>query len=52
MREDRKDILFVLYMLIVLVMAIVYFSIPERSSFFDYQFKWWGQMWNIIRSHI
>ncbi len=46
--EGNKDILFVMYMVIVLVLAVIYFTVPERAEFFEFQLKWWGQMWNVI----
>ena len=47
--ERRKDILFILYILVILVMAVIYFTVPERMSFLKNQFRWWGQMLDIIR---
>ncbi len=46
--EGRRDSLFVLYMLAVFVLAVIYFTVPERAEFFEFQLKWWGQMWDVI----
>jgi hypothetical protein len=48
-KKDKKDILFFLYILIVLVLAVIYFTMPERAEFFEFQLKWWGEMWRVIR---
>jgi hypothetical protein len=41
--RDRKDIFYILYILIIVVMAVIYFTMPERASFIDHQLKWWGE---------
>ena len=43
------SILFILYILTVLVLAVIYFTVPERKEFFDFQVKWWGEMWQVIK---
>jgi hypothetical protein len=40
---DRKDIIYVLFILIILIMAVIYFTVPERASFIENQLKWWGE---------
>ena len=47
--ERKKDVLFVILLLTILVLAGVYFSMPERSEFLQFQFKWWEEMWEVIR---
>lgn len=50
MKENaKKDKLFILYILIVLVLAVIYFSVPERKEFLDFQVKWWSGMWEVIK---
>ena len=44
-----KERLFILYILTVLVLAIIYFTVPERKEFLDFQLKWWGEMWRVIK---
>ena len=41
--KDRKDILYFLFILIILIMAVIYFTVPERASFMENQLKWWGE---------
>ncbi len=50
MKEERgRDIIFVLYILIVLALAIIYFSVPERALFIENQIKWWREFWDVVR---
>ncbi len=49
MKEDRsKDIIFVLFILAVLTLSILYFSVPERALFMENQIKWWSEFWDIV----
>lgn len=49
MKEDRsKDIIFLLFLLAVLILSILYFSVPERVLFMENQMKWWGELWDIV----
>ncbi len=43
--EKRNDFFFSLYIFIVLIMAVIYFSVPERKEFVDFQLKWWKEAW-------
>jgi cell division protein FtsL len=43
--EKRENIIFIVFILIVLVMAVVYFSVPERALFLENQVKWWKEFW-------
>ncbi len=47
--ERRKDLFFILYITAVIIMAVIYFTVPERAAFLENQFKWWGQVLDIIR---
>ena len=46
--EGNKDILFVLYILAVLILAVIYFTVPERKEFIEFQFKWWKEFWRSL----
>ena len=48
-KSTKKNGLFILYILTVLVLAVIYFTVPERKEFFDFQLKWWGEMWQVIK---
>jgi len=43
--EHRKDTLFVLYIVAVLILAVIYFSVPERNEFIEFHVKWWKELW-------
>ena len=45
--KDRQDIWYILYILIIVVMAVIYFTMPERGAFIDHQFKWWGEFFEL-----
>ena len=50
MKENaKKDVLFIIYILTVLVLAIIYFTVPERKEFLDFQLKWWSEMWRVLK---
>lgn len=49
MKKDRgKDIIFLLFVLAVLILSILYFSVPERILFIENQMEWWKEFWNIL----
>ncbi len=41
--ETRKDIHFVVFIIIILVLALVYFTVPERTDFIEFQKGWWKE---------
>lgn len=47
MEEGRKkDILFYVYILAVVILAVIYFTVPERKEFIDFQVNWWKEFFN------
>ena len=48
--EREKDIYFAIYMIAVIVLAVIYFTVPERTGFIDFQFKWWGEFREVLMS--
>lgn len=47
MEEGRKkDVLFYLYILAVLSLAVIYFTVPERKEFIEFQVNWWKEFLN------
>lgn len=48
--EGRKDIYFILYVIIALMLAVIYFTVPERALFIENQLKWWKEIWGVIVS--
>ena len=41
--ENMKDVLFVLFILTVIILAVIYFTVPERKDFLEFQSKWWRE---------
>jgi hypothetical protein len=41
--EDRENMFFILFILIVMAMAVIYFTVPERPAFFENQIEWWRE---------
>lgn len=52
MDDGKRDLFFIIYMLVVMFLAVIYFTVPERAEFFEYQLKWWGEFWNVIKTSI
>ncbi|MBI4698863.1 MAG: hypothetical protein HY758_08175 [Nitrospirae bacterium] len=48
MEKHGKDIMFIVFILVVVIMAIIYFTVPERSLFLQNQIKWWSELWDIL----
>ncbi len=46
--SSGKDIIFVLFILTVMVLTAVYFSVPERVVFMDNQVNWWTEFWDFF----
>jgi len=42
---DRKNTFFVLFIISVIVLAVIYFTVPERVNFLENQIKWWREFW-------
>lgn len=43
--EGRENMFFILFILVVMIMAVIYFTVPERSFFLENQIKWWKEFW-------
>ena len=48
--ESKKDLFFVLYILSALILAVIYFTMPERKEFIEFQYKWWGEFREAVAS--
>ncbi len=46
--EGKRDIFFIIYILAVLVLSVIYFTVPERATFLENQMEWWKELWEII----
>lgn len=49
MKEGHKqNIIFILYILCVLILSVIYFSVPERKLFIENTIKWWSELGDVI----
>lgn len=48
MKERGKNIIFTLFILTVLILSVMYFSVPERVLFLENQINWWSELWDIV----
>jgi len=46
--EVGKTTFFIIYIIAIVIMAVIYFSAPERKSFFEYQIQWWTEMRDVV----
>ncbi len=51
-KEPGRDILFTVFILAVLALAVIYFTVPEREIFLENQIEWWNEMWGVIQSFL
>lgn len=48
--ERKKDIYFAIYIILVITLAAIYFTVPERKDFIEFQVKWWGEFRDVLVS--
>jgi hypothetical protein len=48
--ENRENIFFVLYIITVVVLAVIYFSVPERGDFLEFNMRWWKEFRRVLGS--
>ena len=41
--EQKNNILYIVFIISVIILAIIYFSVPERAKFLENQIKWWAE---------
>jgi cytochrome c oxidase assembly protein Cox11 len=49
--DGKRKILFILFIVCVSMLAVVYFSVPNRKEFHRNQLGWWGEMWQVMTEH-
>ncbi len=49
-KELGRDIIFTVFILAVLALAVIYFSVPERAIFLENQIEWWNELLGVIQS--
>ena len=52
MGEQSKDILFLFFILTVLVLSVLYFSVPERVFFMENEINWWLELWDVLKQSV
>jgi hypothetical protein len=50
MKEHTKDILFIVYIIMVILLSFLYFSVPERVLFMENQITWWNEFSSFVVS--
>jgi len=45
----KREIVFWIYILCVIVLTIIYFSMPERGEFVNNTITWWKEMKILIK---
>ncbi len=48
--KRRHDILFLIYLMIIIILAVMYFTVPERKMFLENQLEWWREFCKLVRS--
>ncbi len=48
--KGKKELFFSLYILSVLILALIYFTVPERKEFLEFQSRWWKEFWSVLVS--
>jgi len=46
--ENRKDIFFIIYIVTVFFLALIYFAVPERKEFLEFNMRWWKELWRVF----
>ncbi len=41
--ENKINIYFITYIVSVMVLAFIYFTVPERKEFVEFQIEWWKE---------
>jgi len=50
--KRKRDILFVIYIVVVIILAVIYFTVPEREVFIENQLQRWREFLELVRSFI
>lgn len=50
MKSDYKDISFLVFVIVVLILSALYFFVPERILFMENQINWWSEFWGAMKS--
>jgi len=47
-----RGISFMIYLIIILIFAVIYFAVPERKAFIENQVQWWSEFYKFVRSFL
>jgi len=47
--NNKRDIIFWIYLVIIIVLSIIYFSMPERKEFISNTIEWWKEMEILVK---
>ncbi|MEW6599473.1 MAG: hypothetical protein AB1499_00740 [Nitrospirota bacterium] len=47
---NRENIFFAIFVAAVIVLAAIYFSVPERMDFLDFNIRWWKELLLALKS--
>ncbi len=50
MKELYREIFFIVYLVVTVLLAAGYFSVPERVQFMEFQIEWWKELFTVILS--
>jgi hypothetical protein len=48
--ETWNEILFTAFIIVIVFLALIYFTVPERTDFIEFQKGWWKELWLVITS--
>jgi hypothetical protein len=48
--KRKRDILFLIYLLVIIVLAVIYFTVPERRMFLEDQIERYREFFRLVRS--
>jgi len=46
--ENRQNIFLLLFIGAVLVMAVIYFAVPERKELIEFNIEWWRDFFSVM----
>jgi len=47
--NNKRDIVFWIYLVSIIVLSVIYFSMPERKEFINNTIEWWEAMKILIK---
>ena len=47
--EAKQEVLFMLFLAVVILLACIYFLLPERTAFFEFEMQWWSAFMEMFK---